>query len=594
MSEPRGSHEPVGDQPAGPVGDMPPVPLPPVPAPQARPLGDAPSDAAARPVGWVEAHWARMPLRANLVLLTTCLLVVGLGVAAFTTTMLLSRYLVSQVDSQLSEAATQLVKSDDGLSSLINGSGSSVYPTEYYIGIVMDDGTSKGWGFSTALGSPDLSNAPKASTTEIFTHTFAAGPAATDGSTITGSTSWRVIGLSVRNTTTLETGTAYLALPLEGVDRTVHRISILLFLSALLITITGAIVAYAGVRRSLRPLSRIEATAAKIAQGDLSARVPQGPRTTEVGSLSHSLNAMLTQIETAFEAQEASEGRMRRFVSDASHELRTPLAAIRGYGELYRMGALSTRDEMDDTMRRIEDSAHRMGSLVEDLLVLARLDEGRTLQQVPVDLTALAADGAADLHALDPTRRIVLVPLDDDATTPGSTGARGVPIGDPVPGAGQSPDDLSDDDLSPDALLDDLTVAVDDSPSAVIVRGDEDRLRQIVVNLVGNVARHTPSGTPVEIALGTDPGAQMGVIEVRDHGPGVPPEQVSRVFERFYRADSSRDRRSGGSGLGLAIVSAISSALGGDATIRETPGGGLTIRVTVPLLTPPAQVPHQG
>jgi len=568
MSTTRGSDEAVGGTTATREG-LPPVPPPPGATTAGHdtssPLGAPDAEQPRSPrqqVGWLEARWARMPLRANLVLLTTTLLVVGLGVAAVATTMLTSRYLVSQVDSQLREAATQLSQSSDGLSSLINDNGTSVYPSEYYLGIVMDDGTQRTWGFSTSYGDPSFEGAPAATDTQRLTAPFAARSQSTDGTTLSGRTSWRAIGLRVLNRVTGESGTAYLALPLAGVTRTVHRISTLLFLSALLITITGAVVAYGGVGRSLRPLRRIEATAAKIAQGDLSARVPQGPRSTEVGSLSHSLNAMLTQIETAFDAREASEARMRRFVSDASHELRTPLAAIRGYGELYRMGALSTREDMDDTMRRIEDSAHRMGSLVEDLLDLARLDEGRALQQVPVDLTALAVDGAADLHALDPSRTVALVALHAPAADGAANAADGAPVAAPGPG---------------------------DTPAAVIVRGDEDRLRQVVVNLVGNVARHTPQGTPVEIALGTDPEAQLGVIEVRDHGPGVPPDQVSRVFERFYRADSSRDRRSGGSGLGLAIVAAISAALGGDATIHETPGGGLTVRITVPMLTPPAE-----
>jgi len=487
-----------------------------------------------------------MPLRANLVLLTTSLLVVGLGIAAVVTTTLISRYLVAQVDAQLTEAATQLSRSADGLSSLIDGSGQSLIPSEYYVGIAMDDGETKGWSYKAtekAYGVPDLSDAPQA--TSHLTATFTA--TTTSQTPASSRSRWRAIGIPVINSSTGATGTAYVALPLDAASRTVGRIARLLLLSALVITLTGAVVAYLGVRRSLRPLSRIEATAAKIAAGDLSARVPQGPRSTEVGSLSHSLNAMLSQIENAFAAREASEARMRRFVSDASHELRTPLAAIRGYGELYRMGALSSREEMDDTMRRMEDSAHRMGDLVEDLLDLARLDEGRSLQQVPVDLTALASDGAADLHALDPSRQIRLVAL------------------------GADPDEAP----------------ADDDPAAVIVRGDEDRLRQIVINLVGNVARHTPAGSPVEIAVGQDPTGSCGVLEVRDHGPGVPADEVHRVFERFYRADSSRDRRSGGSGLGLAIVAAISSALGGEATIQETPGGGLTVRTTVPLLAPP-------
>jgi two-component system OmpR family sensor kinase len=263
-----------------------------------------------------------------------------------------------------------------------------------------------------------------------------------------------------------------------------------------------------------------------------------------MGSLATSLNAMLTQIERAFAAQEASEVRMRQFVSDASHELRTPVATIRGYGELYRMGALDTTDKVDDTMLRIEDAARRMGTLVNDLLVLARLDEGRPVAREDVDLVALARDSVQDLHALDPTREVVLVPLLAEAA--------------PDDPAGQVPDTL-------------------------VVEGDSDRLRQVVTNLIGNVARHTPAGTPAEIALGIRQADGVAVLEVRDHGPGLTEEQGKRIFERFYRADSSRTRESGGSGLGMAIVAAIAGAHGGHVEVSDTPGGGLTVQVALPL-----------
>jgi two-component system OmpR family sensor kinase len=199
------------------------------------------------------------------------------------------------------------------------------------------------------------------------------------------------------------------------------------------------------------------------------------------------------------------------------------------------MGALDTADKVDDTMGRIEDSARRMGTLVNDLLVLARLDEGRPMKRETVDLVAISRDAAQDLHALDPTRS--------------------------VPVTGLSPGDLP--------------------PSGLTVTGDGDRLRQVLTNLVGNVARHTPAGSPAEIALGTTPD-DKALIEVRDHGAGVSAEQAGKIFERFYRADSSRNRESGGSGLGLAIVAAIVGAHQGHVEVAETPGGGLTVRVLLP------------
>ncbi|WP_369799744.1 sensor histidine kinase, partial [Cellulosimicrobium sp. I38E] len=498
-----------------------------------------------RPVpteGW--GWFARVPLRARLVAITVLLLAAGLGLASAVTTTVVSSYLVRQVDVQLerSAAAVANITLNDRV-----GSGSQL-PSDYYV-LVRPKGGEEiplRWPQTVHLyGVPDIPAMSdpevEASQNEPFTVDSVGG---------TDPAEWRVTTFFFYDKFSGELGgTAFVALPLTGIHETVKVLGRALALSALGIALVGGAVAYLAVHRALRPLREIEETAADIAAGDLSRRVRPAPPTTEVGSLAASLNAMLSQIEEAFAVQEASEERMRRFVSDASHELRTPLATIRGYGELYRMGALDTPDKVDDTMGRIEDSATRMGTLVNDLLALARLDEGRPLRHEPVDLVSLARDSAQDLHALDPTRDVRLVGL--------GTGAK--------------------------------------APAALRVVGDEDRLRQVLANLVGNVARHTPAGTPVEIALGavrpatpTDD-AQAGspgtvaVLEVRDHGPGVPSDQRGRVFERFYRADSSRNRASGGSGLGLAIVAAIAGAHRGRVSVHETTGGGLTVRVDLPL-----------
>lgn len=299
------------------------------------------------------------------------------------------------------------------------------------------------------------------------------------------------------------------------------------------------------VRFALTPLTRIRQTATEIAslpldrgEVDLRGRVAaieaDADPETEVGQLGGAFSRMIEHVQRSLDAREASEQKVRRFVADASHELRTPLATIRGYGELYRMGALSEPDDVASTMQRIEGSAVRMGSLVEDLLHLARLDEGRPLRTGPVDLAVVATDAAADLRALDPDRPVRVVPLVPDGTTGGA-------------------------------------VAV----------GDEDRLRQVLSNLVGNVARHTPAGTPVEVAVGRTADGRVAV-EVRDHGPGVAPEHAHRVFERFYRVDAGRGRETGGAGLGLAIVAAIVRAHRGEVGVRPTPGGGTTVRVVLP------------
>jgi two-component system, OmpR family, sensor kinase len=293
------------------------------------------------------------------------------------------------------------------------------------------------------------------------------------------------------------------------------------------------------IRASLRPLVGIEHTAEAIAAGDLSRRVPDADPRTEVGRLSNALNGMLTQIETAFRAQSASEAtareseeRMRRFVADASHELRTPLSVIRGFAEYYRQRDGVPPDELDRLIGRVEDEAVRMGVLVDDLLLLARLDQQRPLARRPVDLLALAADAVQDARVVDGEREIT------------------------------------------------LSVR---SGSAFIVTGDEVRLRQVIGNLVNNALRHTPAGAPVEVVVrsGLLAGSPAAVLEVVDSGPGLPAEQAKRVFERFYRADPARSR--GGTGLGLAIVAGLVEAHGGSVEVETAPGEGSTFRVVLPL-----------
>ncbi|MFF2039592.1 sensor histidine kinase [Kitasatospora sp. NPDC058170] len=320
----------------------------------------------------------------------------------------------------------------------------------------------------------------------------------------------------------------------EDIDATVARLrTAFLAIGGAVLVLIGALGFFA-VRAGLRPLRRIEEGAELIASGELSHRMPALPARTEVGRLSIALNGMLTQIEAAFAARAESEARMRRFVADASHELRTPLAGIRGFAELYRMGALPTEADVTRTMTRIESEAVRMGTLVEDLLVLARLDEERPLDLAPMDLRTLAADALHDLTALDPSRPVAL-------TGPAGTG----------------------------------------SPGAAPVLGDEARLRQVVTNLVGNAVKHTPPGTPVRIGVGTADG--LCLLEVADTGPGLTEEQAVRVFHRFYRVDASRSRHDGGgAGLGLAIATALTHAHGGTLTLHTTPGTGATFRVELP------------
>ena len=308
----------------------------------------------------MRAFWVRTPLRVRLVAIVTLVLVVGLGVSVALTTTVLSRFLVDELDTQLESTAQQ--RFNQTLTESVDSDQiRQLLPSDYYIVVYPVNGTPRvevqrqtiekyGIPQITAYTFTDENRPDEPfTTTSIDMHgTGGAG------------SRWRVIAGTIVSSSGEKVADAYVALPLHSVESTVGQIKQILVLSAAAITVVGAAFGFMAVRRSLRPLADIERTAAAIADGDLSRRIPQAPVSTEVGSLAHSLNVMLSQIEHGFAAREASEARMRRFVSDASHELRTPLATIRGYGELYRMGALRTPEAMDDTMRRIEDSAKRI------------------------------------------------------------------------------------------------------------------------------------------------------------------------------------------------------------------------------------------
>jgi two-component system OmpR family sensor kinase len=322
-------------------------------------------------------------------------------------------------------------------------------------------------------------------------------------------------------------GTLIVAIPLIEVGQTLHRLVLIAGLVTLAVLLGLGAISWWLVRRGLRPLEEMGVTAGAIAAGDLSRRVPQEDPRTEVGRLGVALNAMLAQIEQAFAERKASEERLRRFLADASHELRTPLTSIRGYAELFRRGASKREHDLAKSMRRIEDESRRMGIMVEDLLLLARLDQDRPLEREPVDLAAIAADAVEDAKASAGEREITLE------------------VSGPVP-----------------------------------VLGDEARLRQVAVNLVSNAVAHTPPGTPVTVRAMSE--GEDVALEVADRGPGLSPEQMERAFEPFYRSDPSRDRSTGGAGLGLAIVEAIAKAHGGTVSVAATPGGGATFRVLLP------------
>ncbi|MFF4473567.1 sensor histidine kinase [Streptomyces sp. NPDC001599] len=354
-----------------------------------------------------------------------------------------------------------------------------------------------------------------------------------------GTGDWRVVAVPLTAGHGARSGSVVAAGSLGEVDDAVwHLAGRVLVLDTVVLALLG-VAGWFAVRAGLRPLRRIETTAAAIASGDLSRRVPRlaAPR-TELDRLSTALNGMLDRIEAGDAARADSERRMRRFIADASHELRTPLAGIKGFTELYRMGGMPERADVDASMGRIEREAARLVDMVEELLLLARLDEHGTaaalpLDFTPMDLRTLAVDALHDLRALDPGRPVELTGL----------------------GGGR--------------------------PGAAPVLGDEARLRRVTSNLVGNAVAHTPPGTPVRIGVGTEGG--HAVLEFADEGPGMTGEQAERVFSRFYRADRARARTGeGGAGLGLAIVDSLVRAHDGRVDLRTAPGAGATFRILLP------------
>ncbi|AYD90459.1 sensor histidine kinase [Actinomyces lilanjuaniae] len=497
------------------------------------------------PITAIQRPVQAQPLRTRLAVMITVLLALGLVIISFVVSLVLRDQMLGQIDDQLRSTAEVFGNQ------AIRGPGVESLPSTYYVETKRENGQDDGpWidpRTAADYGTPRLGDALDFETT--LAHE--GRPQLVTVESEQPARQWRVIIMLLSDDNTGEyVGVAAIALPLKDVTSTLERTNLVVLFSDIIIIFLGTLTATYLVRRSFRSLRQIEGVAGRIAQGDLSARIlVTEPPTTEVGSLQRALNTMLSQNEHAFSVQVVAQERMTRFISDASHELRTPLAAIRGYGELYRMGGVSP-EKTSEVMGRIEDESNRMGRLVDDLLQLARMDEGRQMDMTEVDLTGLASAALSDMAVLAPNRDCALVPLDPEAEAAGK-----------------------------------------DAPSVTVV-GDKDRLSQVLTNLLGNVVRHTPDGTPVEIAVGTGPASRVGtdttdhqvaVVEVRDHGGGVPPDEAEKVFQRFYRSDSSRNRETGGSGLGLSIVLGIVERHRGTVQMLQTPGGGATVHIELPL-----------
>ena len=461
-----------------------------------------------------------LPLRTRLVAIMLALLFVALTLTIAATAYLMERDLLGRIDNELRSAARPVAA--QALEDITSDRGTRI-PTGYAVVFIPANGDSRIAVNPTGEREhPDIPDLP------LDDPRVRSGAPFTVPS-VDGDLGWRVIAGKLAN----DRATFVVGVPLSPLEHTVHRLLIVTSIISATMLVACAGIGWWAVQRAFRPLSEIEDTAAAIASGDLGRRIPTRPAGDEITSLAESLNAMLAQIEHSFAVREASEERMRQFVADASHELRTPLATVRGYAELYRQGAVRDPDAVAGAMGRIEGEASRMSGLVDDLLLLARLDDQRPLERAPVDLTVVGAEAVQDARVRDPQRRITLVGLHGS--------------------------------LAP-----------------VTVSGDGSQLQQVLGNLLTNAIKHTPSGTPIEVAVG-DGDRGTAVVEVRDHGEGIDPAAARRVFERFFRADPARSRSAGGgSGLGLAIVAAISQRHGGRVGVTATPGGGATFVVELP------------
>ncbi|MFC0432300.1 cell wall metabolism sensor histidine kinase WalK [Kutzneria buriramensis] len=455
-------------------------------------------------------RWLRLrSLRSRLLVGVLAVTAAGLLTADVVGVFALSSYLYKRTDTQVSDALTQFTpkvrpdgrvpigQSNDDLCAItvLDGSGKVLHQ----------------YGASAGLPIPPLS-------------TLQSLQGQHSPTTVSGDQDFRImVGalpqgrfLMVSQSLRLSTATVYQLVAIEAV------------VTALGLAL-AAVLALRVSRFVLRPLDRMTDTAELIADGELSHRVSVDGSPTEVARLGNSLNQMLGRLEHSFTSRQVAEDGLRQFVADASHELRTPLTSITGYAQLVRHGALADPDDLADAMRRVEDEAKRMASLVDELLLLARLDQGRPLESSPVDLAALAEAAVGDARAADCARTVRLV--------------------------------------------------VDDG--AHVVQGDRQRLHQVLANLLANVRAHTPAGTAAEVRIGRD--GDREVIDVRDEGPGISAEQRDKVFERFFRGDASRSRTAlgDGSGLGLSIVAAIAAAHGGGAEVRPSEHGAW-LRVTLP------------
>jgi len=567
------------------------------------------------------AHrWDAISLRTKITGVTVLLLTAGLVVAGLGTMAVLRSYLLEQVDGQLNAAFTE-IRSSDAFNLESAGTYLEDDPTPlnpYYLAVVDSDGEL----LDDNLGS---SPAIRPNWAAVDFAAVASGSRIDTVRSTDRTRQWRVL-LTPLAAPDGSAATLVIGTDLREADETVARFGAVFLFFALTVIILGGALTRLLATTTFLPLRRLEDQAARFADGDYNQRMTGAPPNTEVGRLTRSLNTMLARIDAALADRTRTIDQMRRFVGDASHELRTPLVTVRGYAELYRIGALTEPEDVAQAMERIEKEAVRMAGLVEDLLELARLDAsaaesaatGAAQEFAPVDLLPLANDAASDAMAVAPDRVVTVVGLDSEgldgpvrAARPADTPAGPMPVPPsedtltkPIPlpsAAGARVGRAAANATGPIALVSrllprrgargaitpeqapELTLPAPPPGLDAVVLGAEDKIRQVIANLMGNAMRFSPPGSPLEIGVGVDAAGRRGVVSVIDHGEGVPMQIRDKIFQRFWRADTSRARETGGNGLGLAIVAGVVEAHRGSVDVVDTPGGGATFRVWLPL-----------
>jgi two-component system OmpR family sensor kinase len=585
--------------------------------------------------------WSRVSLRSKITGVTVLMLTLGLLVSGVGTMVILQNYMVQQVDARL-QASAQGLSSNYLDSPFVASSANGVVDSDYFVAVFDQNGD---------LKARTWQDRPVASLPVVTIPLDLQSSNELDGSIqklhdAEGDTEFHAVAVPFVINSSGTYGTVLLALSLQSAQNTVNTYLSIFLGFGVGVVVVGAMLTRLLVTTTFAPLREAERTAAAIADGDFSQRLGGATPNTEVGRLNRSLNTMLSRIDRAFKDRARTIDQMRRFVGDASHELRTPLVSVRGYAELYRMGALQTPEDVAQAMERIEKEAIRMGGLVEDLLELARLDETKPLALTRVDLLPLAQDAALDAMASSPGRSvtvrtsrpaeynddIVAPPIDlahstgevaDAAPRPvepaavpataaavgkAAAGKAGMAKATPKPAAAKPEQSGSTtgtisfagatlarlrtrrpkrtDASAPVAE----TMETVEAPPALdaVIMAEENKVRQVITNLMGNALRFSPADSPVELEVAVDRRNQRASVSVIDHGEGIPPQIRDKIFQRFWRADTSRARETGGSGLGLAIVASIVASHNGSIEVVETPGGGATFRVWFPLAESPA------